>query len=100
VPVLQNVANGGGTWAEHGVSYDQVMARVGLETKQGCPELWDYFEHGLELAREEGLFTYSATAATAVSTWFAACPKKASQFSRHHDTVFGQLPELRRSRER
>jgi len=37
MPVLLNLANGGGSWTENHVEYEQVLARVGPEVKQGCP---------------------------------------------------------------
>ncbi|WP_233237856.1 HD family hydrolase [Bordetella sp. LUAb4] len=39
-PLLINVFTGGGTWAESGVSLDQVFARYGPAIKSGAPELW------------------------------------------------------------
>jgi putative hydrolase of HD superfamily len=58
MPVLLNLANGGGSWTENRVSYEQVVARVGPLVKEGCPELWDYLQERLERAHQDGLFTH------------------------------------------
>lgn len=43
LPLLQNHANGGGSWIEHGVALDQVLDRNrGIET--ASPELWSVVE--------------------------------------------------------
>lgn len=60
MPVLLNLANGGGSWIEHRVSYEQIIERVGPQVQQGCPELWAYLEERLELARREGLFEHGS----------------------------------------
>ncbi|MDF0732915.1 HD domain-containing protein [Pseudomonas entomophila] len=39
-PLLINVFTEGGTWAQSGVSYEQVMARYGPAIERGAPELW------------------------------------------------------------
>jgi putative hydrolase of HD superfamily len=58
MPVLLNLANGGGSWTENRVTYEQVVARVGPLVKEGCPELWEYLQERLERARQDGLFTH------------------------------------------
>jgi putative hydrolase of HD superfamily len=56
MPVLLNLSNGGGSWLENGVSYEQVIGRVGPEVESGCPELWTYLRQQLEGARRKGYF--------------------------------------------
>jgi putative hydrolase of HD superfamily len=56
MPVLINLANHGGSWREHGISYDRVVGRVAPEVKAGCPALWDYLATSLEAARDKGYF--------------------------------------------
>jgi len=56
MPVLINLANHGGSWREHGISYERVAGRVGPEVKTGCPALWDYLAARLEAVRDEGYF--------------------------------------------
>jgi putative hydrolase of HD superfamily len=56
MPVLINLANHGGSWREHNISYERVVARVGPEVKAGCPALWDYLAARLESVRNEGYF--------------------------------------------
>ena len=56
MPVLINLANHGGSWREHNISYERVVARVGPEVKAGCPALWEYLAARLESVRDEGYF--------------------------------------------
>ncbi len=39
VPIT-NMANGGGTWVEYGVSMDQMDSRVGAPVGRGAPGIW------------------------------------------------------------
>ncbi len=39
---LANLANGGGTWDEYNVTFDQLEARVGDKVRLGSPALWEY----------------------------------------------------------
>lgn len=41
-PVMQNIACGGGTWAEYDVTYAQLESRVGSKIARGAPRLWDW----------------------------------------------------------
>jgi putative hydrolase of HD superfamily len=41
-PVLQNLASGGGTWADYAVTLDQIETRVGTKIARGAPRLWAY----------------------------------------------------------
>lgn len=56
MPVLLNLSNLGGSWIENGVSYERVLARVGPEIENGCPELWTFVKRQLDTAREQGFF--------------------------------------------
>ena len=56
MPVLLNLANAGQSWRENGISYERVVARVGLPIEVGCPALWDYLQSRLEEARGKGWF--------------------------------------------
>ena len=40
-PLLVNIFTGGGTWAESGVSLDQVLSRYGPVIQRGAPLLWE-----------------------------------------------------------
>ena len=61
MPVLLNLNKKGGSWLEHGVSYERVVERVGPEIESGCPELWEYLKPQLEAGRRKGFFATSAT---------------------------------------
>ena len=39
-PPNQNLASGGGTWAEYNVTLDQIETRVGSKIARGAPALW------------------------------------------------------------
>jgi putative hydrolases of HD superfamily len=41
-PLLLNTLNGGGTWAENGVTEEQVYARYGPVIRRGSEPLWTY----------------------------------------------------------
>ena len=41
-PVMQNIANGGGTWITYGVTLDQLDTRVGVKVARGAPRLWEH----------------------------------------------------------
>ena len=56
MPALLNLANDGQSWRENGISYERVVARVGLPIEVGCPALWDYLQSRLEEARGKGWF--------------------------------------------
>jgi putative hydrolase of HD superfamily len=43
-PLVANVVNGGGTWAENNVSLEQVRERYGPTIRRGAPVLWDLCE--------------------------------------------------------
>ena len=48
-PLLVNVRTGGGTWAENGVTLEQVLQRYGPTIARGSPALWSFCE---QLVRE------------------------------------------------
>ena len=56
MPVLLNLANGGQSWRENGITHERVVRRVAPPIQAGCPVLWDYLEASLEEARQKGLF--------------------------------------------
>lgn len=39
-PMLLNMAEGGSTWTEHGITRDRVIARNGRHVEAALPELW------------------------------------------------------------
>jgi putative hydrolase of HD superfamily len=39
-PMLLNMAEGGSTWAEHGITRERVIARNGPHVEKALPELW------------------------------------------------------------
>ncbi|MDW3225700.1 MAG: HD domain-containing protein [Paracoccaceae bacterium] len=45
---IGNLANGGGTWTEYNVSYEQLEARVGIPIKRGAPTLWQWLHPKLQ----------------------------------------------------
>ena len=57
IPVLLNLQNGGGSWLEHGITYDRVVKRIEPQIKAGCPELWAYLAERLSEARNKGFFS-------------------------------------------
>lgn len=58
-PMLVNMATGGGTWAAHGVTADQVLAKVAL-IEDGSAVLGDYARHMIATAVEQGLLAPAA----------------------------------------
>jgi putative hydrolase of HD superfamily len=56
MPVLLNLANGGQSWKENGISYERVIGRVEAPIRLGCPALWDYLNVQLESARIRNFF--------------------------------------------
>lgn len=41
-PVLQNLADNGGTWVDYNVTYPQLESRVGVKIARGAPRIWDW----------------------------------------------------------
>lgn len=56
IPVILNLANGGQSWKENGITFDRVVARVERPIKEGCPALWTYLSERLQAARNPSLF--------------------------------------------
>jgi putative hydrolase of HD superfamily len=56
MPVLLNLANGGGSWVENGITYERVVRKVGPPIEAGCPALWAWLAPQLEDARGRGFF--------------------------------------------
>ena len=56
MPVLLNLANGGGSWVEHGITFERVVRKVGPPIEAGCPALWVWLAPKLEAARAQGYF--------------------------------------------
>lgn len=53
-PMLENLTAGGGTWAEHGITADQVLAKVKL-IEDGSPSLGRYAADLVDRAVRDGL---------------------------------------------
>lgn len=51
MPVLLNLASGGGSWIENGIAYERVVRRIGPPIEAGCPDLWAWLAPQLEAAR-------------------------------------------------
>lgn len=45
---ISNMANGGGSWRDYNVSYDQLEARVGAPVERGAPKLWAWLKPKLQ----------------------------------------------------
>ena len=56
MPALLNLANGGQSWRENGITYDRVIARIAPPIKAGCPALWEYMQARLAEADRDGWF--------------------------------------------
>jgi putative hydrolase of HD superfamily len=63
-PMLANLQTGGGTWREHGITADQVLAKVRL-IEDGSPALGRYALDLVERAVRDGLLAPPPGAATA-----------------------------------
>lgn len=56
MPALLNLANGGQSWRENGVTHARVVARIGPPIEAGCPALWAYLRARLDAALADGWF--------------------------------------------
>lgn len=56
MPVILNLANGGQSWRDNGISYERVVRRVAPPIRDGCPALWAYLVQRLLDARDLGYF--------------------------------------------
>ena len=45
---IANLANGGGSWRDYNVSFDQLDARVGVPVRRGAPGLWSWLQPKLK----------------------------------------------------
>lgn len=43
-PICANLANGGGSWADYDVTYEQLVERVGAKMSKGAPALWEHLD--------------------------------------------------------
>ena len=41
---IANLKNGGGSWLDYNVSFDQLDMRVGVPVRRGAPKVWDWVE--------------------------------------------------------
>ena len=55
-PLLQNLSNNGGTWAEFNVSYDTVISKANV-INYGSERLWQYLENEINNAFAKGFAT-------------------------------------------
>lgn len=46
---IANLANGGGSWRDYGVSFDQLDRRVGFPVRRGAPAVWAWLEPKLRV---------------------------------------------------
>ena len=63
-PMLENLKAGGGTWKEHGITADQVLAKVAL-IEDGSPTLGKYARDLVDRAVRDGLLAPAPGGATA-----------------------------------
>jgi putative hydrolases of HD superfamily len=56
MPALLNLAAGGQSWVENGITHARVVQRIGPPIRQGCPALWDYLRARLDEAQAQGWF--------------------------------------------
>jgi putative hydrolase of HD superfamily len=47
-PVMQNLASGGGTWVDYGVTRDQLETRVGSKVARALPRVWAHLAPALD----------------------------------------------------
>ncbi len=60
MPALLNLAARGQSWREHGVTYEQVVKRIGPPIEAGCPALWAHLRARLDEERAKGWFGATA----------------------------------------
>lgn len=54
-PILQNISNNGGTWAEFKIEFEKVHQKL-KGIANGSKTIWDYSENLLNEAKENGVF--------------------------------------------
>ena len=67
IPALLNLSSHGQSWRENGISYQQVIRRIGPPIKAGCPALWHYLAPRLEEEYRRGWFDRSKLESDEVS---------------------------------
>lgn len=45
---VANLANGGGSWEDYGVTFEQLETRVGTPVRRGLPQVWTWLEPKLK----------------------------------------------------
>jgi putative hydrolases of HD superfamily len=60
MPALLNLAAGGQSWVENGITHARVVQRIGPPIRLGCPALWDYLQARLDEAQAQGWFGQTA----------------------------------------
>lgn len=53
-PVLQNISNNGGTWAEFDIALDRVLQKIG-SIEHGSATIWRYTEAAIDESVENGI---------------------------------------------
>ncbi len=56
MPALLNLAAGGQSWLENGITHARVVQRIGPPIRDGCPALWDYLQARLDAEQARGWF--------------------------------------------
>jgi putative hydrolase of HD superfamily len=56
MPALLNLANGGQSWVEHGITHERVVRRIGPPIEAGCPALWQWLRERLDAELARGWF--------------------------------------------
>lgn len=62
MPALLNLAAGGQSWLENGITHARVVQRIGPPIREGCPALWDYLQARLDAELARGWFGTVAAA--------------------------------------
>ena len=68
MPLLHNVATAGRSWREHGVTADQVRARIQPSIQMGCRRFWEYADAVVTEADRRGYLCRAAGGARKAPT--------------------------------
>lgn len=68
MPLLHNVATAGRSWREHGVTADQVRARIQPSIQMGCRRFWEYADAVVTEADRRGYLCRAAGGARQAPT--------------------------------
>ncbi len=68
MPLLHNVATAGRSWREHGVTAEQVRARIQPSIQMGCRRLWEYAAAAVTEADRRGYLCRAPDAARQAPT--------------------------------